>query len=129
MLFLSPFEDFTMLLRLSSGAPRLTVGPMLLRFSGSRLSREDLLVSVRTRPFFSSLPFADASASLSALAMSPAIVVPLVANFSSSTAAKRTTPLSLGTLSASAINACMRYALRVFVVGWTSLGIAVMSRM
>lgn len=59
----------------------------------------------------------------------PETVVPLKARFSSDMATKRTTPLVAATASESAIKACIKAALRLFVVGRTCEGKALIVRM
>lgn len=59
----------------------------------------------------------------------PKTVVPLKARFSSGMPTNRTTPLVEATPSDSATKACMRAALRLFVVGRTCEGKALIVRM
>lgn len=59
----------------------------------------------------------------------PKTVVPLKAKFSSGMATNRTTPLVAATPSESAIKACIKAALRLFVVGRTCEGRALTVRM
>lgn len=58
----------------------------------------------------------------------PKTVVPLKARFSSGMPTNRTTPLVAATPSESARKACIRAALRLFVVGRTCEGKALMVR-
>lgn len=100
----------------------------LFRLSPAILFLDDLLVSDLTSPVrLSSTGMLVAS--FSARSISPATVLPFVASFSSSRALKRTTPRLLATYNTSATKHCTRYAFLLFVIGSTSLGIAVMSRM
>jgi len=60
--------------------------------------------------------------------ISPNIVLPFVARYSSPTPTKRTMPRSRATPSESVKKLCRRAALRLFVVGWIAEGRAVMVR-
>lgn len=60
--------------------------------------------------------------------ISPNIVLPFVARYSSPTPTKRTMPRSGATPNESVMKLCRRAALRLFVVGWTAEGRAVMVR-
>jgi len=60
--------------------------------------------------------------------ISPNIVLPFVARYSSPTPTKRTMPRSRATPNESVMKLCRRAALRLFVVGWIAEGRAVMVR-